>query len=432
VRLTIKAVNEALAKRGSGARLEKGDRYFYFSGGEATDWLDRTVKAHSLSSLSLDQWMAEFDRLKRFNDDTLRAPARTESTEVGRPAEPRAAAVDTSRPTKRPAVPNSAASAIDPSHAVEATTTWTTWRPIANEPSSEVAAAIVRGVESGPTLWLQGAIYGNEVDSAVLVQQVVAAVDARSLRGTLIAIPVVNGAAFAARQRDAPKDAKDANRQFPGRPDGSYSERLAYAISSSVEAHADALVDVHSSTETVLALSHCVYFASDSDVSHRSKALAWRSGVDVIWESSGNYLPKALSSWTVQRGILSALLDVGDLDSAPGAVARALNMLAFVGMLPDPGLQTREPYAVLEPRWAVADHDGIVSQRVAPGDRVAKGGSLFDVLDVRGRTLQSIVSELDVALVLATRRHKHVAKGDQVVSLGAITHDPRTLARNPP
>jgi hypothetical protein len=86
VRLTVKAINEELAKRGSGARLEKGDGYFYFSGGEATDWLDRTVNAHSLSSLSLDQWMAEFERLKTLNKDILGGPGRDESAEGRRPA----------------------------------------------------------------------------------------------------------------------------------------------------------------------------------------------------------------------------------------------------------------------------------------------------------------------------------------------------------
>ena len=89
VRLTVKAINEELAKRGSGARLEKGDGYFYFSGGEATDWLDRTVNAHSLSSLSLDQWMAEFDRLRKLNKEILRAPAQKESAAPERPAEKR-------------------------------------------------------------------------------------------------------------------------------------------------------------------------------------------------------------------------------------------------------------------------------------------------------------------------------------------------------
>lgn len=86
MRLTVKAINEELAKRGSGARLEKGDGYFYFSGGETTDWLDRTVNARSLSSLSLDQWMAEFDRLKKLNTDILRAPGGKESTEAARPS----------------------------------------------------------------------------------------------------------------------------------------------------------------------------------------------------------------------------------------------------------------------------------------------------------------------------------------------------------
>ncbi len=86
MRLTIKAINEELAKRGSDARLEKGDGYFYFIHGEATDWLDRTVNAHRLSSLSLDQWMAEFDRLKKLNKDILRAPAQKESTTQGRPS----------------------------------------------------------------------------------------------------------------------------------------------------------------------------------------------------------------------------------------------------------------------------------------------------------------------------------------------------------
>ena len=86
MRLTVKAVNQELAKRASGTRLEKGEGYFYFSGGEATDWLDRTVNARSLSSLSLDQWMAEFDRLKKLNRDILRAPARKGLTEASRPA----------------------------------------------------------------------------------------------------------------------------------------------------------------------------------------------------------------------------------------------------------------------------------------------------------------------------------------------------------
>lgn len=89
MRLTVKAINEELAKRGYSARLGKGDSYFYFSGGEAADWLDRTVNAPNLSSLTIEQWIDEFERLKKLNKDILRSPARKESTEPANPSEKR-------------------------------------------------------------------------------------------------------------------------------------------------------------------------------------------------------------------------------------------------------------------------------------------------------------------------------------------------------
>ena|GEM_PF-936974 len=323
--------------------------------------------------------------------------------------------------------PASAISTFDPGGAVRGGVVWKNWRPLAGDPSSEVAVAIVAGSQPGPTLWLEGAIHGNEIDSAIFVQKLVQAVDPARLRGTLIAVPVVNNAAFAACQRDSPTDRKDSNRQFPGRADGSYSEQLADAIRSSIEAHADYVIDVHSSTETFLALSHALYFATDTEVSRRSQAFARRACVDVIWESSGDYMANALYCWTVQHGIPTALLDVGDLDVAPGlegSVAGGLNMLAFAEMLPAPAYEAREPYTVLDPRWVVAERAGIVVQYVTPGSRVNRGAKLFDVLDGKGATLHTGVSPVDNALVLTTRRLKRVGQGEWVISLGAITHDP--------
>jgi hypothetical protein len=85
VRLTLKAINEELAKRRVGARLAKGDGYFYFSGGEASDWLGKTVNAPSLSSLSLEQWITELERLTKLNAEILKASAGEGRAEVKRP-----------------------------------------------------------------------------------------------------------------------------------------------------------------------------------------------------------------------------------------------------------------------------------------------------------------------------------------------------------
>jgi hypothetical protein len=79
MRHTLKAVNAELARRGHTALLAKGAGYFYFSSGEAAEWLDRTVNVPTLSSLSLNDWLAEFDRLKKLNSEIMKAPKKPAS-----------------------------------------------------------------------------------------------------------------------------------------------------------------------------------------------------------------------------------------------------------------------------------------------------------------------------------------------------------------
>ena len=54
-RLSLKAINSELERRGSDPVLAKGDGYFYFLGGEATDWLDRTMRVRNLHSITPEQ-----------------------------------------------------------------------------------------------------------------------------------------------------------------------------------------------------------------------------------------------------------------------------------------------------------------------------------------------------------------------------------------
>jgi hypothetical protein len=72
MRLTLKTVNDELGRRGHTAVLAKGDGYFYFSTGNTADWLDRTVRVRTINSLTLKQWIEEFQRLKELNERILR------------------------------------------------------------------------------------------------------------------------------------------------------------------------------------------------------------------------------------------------------------------------------------------------------------------------------------------------------------------------
>jgi len=83
--LTPKIVNAELAKRGHNSRLEHGDGYFYFSGGEAAAWLHRTVVVPNVNSLTLDQWIGEFERLKKLKAEIMKPPGKGASA-ITRPA----------------------------------------------------------------------------------------------------------------------------------------------------------------------------------------------------------------------------------------------------------------------------------------------------------------------------------------------------------
>ena len=68
MRVTLKSVNEELARHGSNAELVKGSGYFLFSGGEAAEWIDRTIHVANINGLTLEQWIGEYHRLKALNE----------------------------------------------------------------------------------------------------------------------------------------------------------------------------------------------------------------------------------------------------------------------------------------------------------------------------------------------------------------------------
>jgi hypothetical protein len=76
MRLDTRIVNAELARRGHRAELVKGKGYHYFTGPETEEWLDRTVKARTINTFTLKQWIEEFVRLKDLNVQILKTATR--------------------------------------------------------------------------------------------------------------------------------------------------------------------------------------------------------------------------------------------------------------------------------------------------------------------------------------------------------------------
>lgn len=107
---------------------------------------------------------------------------------------------------------------------------------------------VVNGAADGPVLWLDGCIHGDEPEGPLAIHLLLRDLDPATLRGAVVAVPVVNVPAFLANNRGNPLDAftPDMNRIYPGRPDGFASERVAAAHARWLREVADMELSIHS------------------------------------------------------------------------------------------------------------------------------------------------------------------------------------------
>ena len=93
----------------------------------------------------------------------------------------------------------------------------------------EVPVAIVNGSRPGPRVAVTAGIHGAEYVSIAALREVVLGLDPSAVTGSLVAVLTASPAAFAARSIYVnPLDGLNLNRQFPGDPNGSPSQRLAH------------------------------------------------------------------------------------------------------------------------------------------------------------------------------------------------------------
>jgi uncharacterized protein len=109
----------------------------------------------------------------------------------------------------------------------------------------EIPFGLLEGLEPGPCLLVTGGVHGSEFCSIEAASRLLR-LDPNGIRGTLLVLPILNVRGFHTRSIAVmPEDGKNLNRAFPGRADGSVSERLANWLVSSVFPQVDAYLDLH-------------------------------------------------------------------------------------------------------------------------------------------------------------------------------------------
>ncbi|MFD1640586.1 succinylglutamate desuccinylase/aspartoacylase family protein [Halohasta litorea] len=138
------------------------------------------------------------------------------------------------------------------------------------------------GTGDGPTLYVQAAQHGREINGTELLRRLhdrLTAPDAADLSGTLIAVPVADPLTFDRVSYTTPEPidsaAPNMNRCWPGDAEGSIHERMAARLWAEA-GEADAIVDLHTGSPEML--THTVYLRGDDD----SRRLAEAFGTDLL------------------------------------------------------------------------------------------------------------------------------------------------------
>ena len=103
----------------------------------------------------------------------------------------------------------------------------------------------------GPTALLTGANHGEEYEGPVALMELAQTITAAELTGRVIIIPAMNYPAFRAATRTSPIDRGNLNRTFPGKPDGTVTEKIADYFQRTLLPLADVVVDIHAGGKTL-------------------------------------------------------------------------------------------------------------------------------------------------------------------------------------
>lgn len=284
-----------------------------------------------------------------------------------------------------------------------------------------IPIGIVRGREAGPVVYVQAVSDGDELNGVAVVHRFLKSLDTGSLRGGVIAVPLVNGLAFAAHQATNPVDGKKLNRCFPGRVDGSLSDRIAYHLFQKAILSADVCVDLHQGSVRPMIDEVRVRVGREHHLHDACFELALVFGVGYVLDEKG---PSGqLAQVAPDHGIPTIDPELGGChgwnESSIEKGLRGLrNVLIYYGLV-DGTLQRPNRQFVVE-RFAPVrpEHGGFVEWKRNLYDEVAGGDDLGTVHDVFGNPVETLRAPCH-GIVWAQSLYPSVSSGESAMTLGA-------------
>ena len=295
---------------------------------------------------------------------------------------------------------------------------------------TNIPITIVNGTKPGPTLALVAGNHGYEYPPILALQKLRPRLNPKKLAGAIILVHVANMPSFLGRTvYFSPLDQKNLNRVYPGRADGTASERIAHAITTEVIAQCDYLLDLHCGDGNE-SLRPYVYqtVTGDAALDQRLADLVAHCGFDHIVIDRGRPKDPAASSFcsntAITRGkpavtVEAGFLGVPDERSANLIAAGVENVLRYLKMTTGAARRVRRP-VFLDPAPVVASPaTGLLYPHVKRDQMVKKGATLAHITDFFGKKIVDVKAPCagKILYIVAT---PPIVAGQPIGCVGAI------------
>jgi len=252
---------------------------------------------------------------------------------------------------------------------------------------------VINGKQAGPRLFISAAIHGDEINGVEIIRRVLKLSALKRLKGSLIAVPIVNVHGLINHSRYLP-DRRDLNRSFPGSEKGSLAGRLAHLFMEEIVSQSTHGIDLHTGA---IHRTNLPQIRANLDDEATDK-LARAFNVPVI--ISSNLRDGSLREAAAEHGIPMLLYEAGealrfDEVSIRAGVNGIVNVMRTLEMLPPSRRKIQkqtEPVVARSSSWVRAPDSGILRAMVPLGGRVKKGTLLGVVADPFGETEYQIIA----------------------------------------
>jgi hypothetical protein len=294
---------------------------------------------------------------------------------------------------------------------------WRGWWEPGIPSVSALPVLAVRGLQPGPQVVITGGIHGDEYEGPAAIHAFFNTLPAAEVTGTVIGLPVVNGAAWQARARVAPSDHLDLNRVFPGQAGASEPTRaLAAALFDTFIRPCDLLIDLHSGGVKLVHLPMVGWYAGGP----QAETLARDFGEAVLpWMIPD--VPGVLSYEAHRLGKIAIGAEWGggarlDPNGVAGYVAGLRRILAQLagGITQSPTPDTRRPIAG---SYQSVEGGGLFVASVNLGDHVTPASTLGRLYNLLGEPISEIKAARN-GIVAALAHLAWLEAGDRVAYVG--------------